>query len=424
MHPEKWTAYRKKGQRYWFLPLYDPVGPQVWMGKSGAGPVLLCWVWPGALVFSSFDAETRIMLTQEATYCFDASSGMSGMANEALNTVVEEIEAELCTSALYEQAAYTLRKMPVELGKQLQLMLKAIGREAIRLSLRKLLHVALPDTPAFEVNLGTRSPKSTKLAELNLAQTEEAALVSSLETAIALPAAIGSVPAEFPPQPVPAPEQPDVLAEVTPLPQAVLANQPKTTIWQRLSKLKMAELADQAAAQAWEERLKEIGADLCRERKARGISLAQIHSSTFIPMHILEALETGDTAHLPEDIYIRGFLRQVGSALGLDGRSLADSLPSPLLDPTKAVLPTWYTGTGKIDPSIRPLHVYAGYAALLVAGIGWVSYQTAPKVQPVSPVQAPPSVQTPETKQSNQQTPNAKKAIANIAQPETFVESR
>lgn len=363
------------------------------------------------------------MLTQEATYCFDASTGMSGIANEELNTVVEEIEAELCTSALYEQAAYTLRKMPVELGKQLQLMLKAIGREAIRLSLRKLLHVALPETPTFEVNIGTRSPKATKLAELNLTQAEEAALVSSLEMAIALPAA-ESVPASLPPQPASEPEHATVLAEVTPLPQAVLSNQPKTTIWQRLSKLKMAELADQAAAQAWEERLKEIGADICRERKARGISLAQIHSLTFIPMHILEALEAGDTAHLPEDIYIRGFLRQVGTALGLDGRCLADSLPSPLLDPTKAVLPTWYTGTGKVDPSIRPLHVYAGYAALLVAGIGWVSYQTAPKVQPLSPAQAPPSVQTPETKQSNQQTSNAKKAIANIAQPETFVESR
>lgn len=53
----------------------------------------------------------------------------------------------------------------------------------------------------------------------------------------------------------------------------------------------------------------------------------------------MEAIENGNWELLPEDVFVRGFIRLMGNALGFNGTALAASLPAP--EPTKSVLPSW-----------------------------------------------------------------------------------
>lgn len=74
------------------------------------------------------------------------------------------------------------------------------------------------------------------------------------------------------------------------------------------------------------EQIKEIGGYLRQQRETRSLSVDDIAAMTRIRVPMLEALEDGDLDRLPEFIYVKGFIRRYGEALGLDGKSLADRL--------------------------------------------------------------------------------------------------
>ena len=60
-----------------------------------------------------------------------------------------------------------------------------------------------------------------------------------------------------------------------------------------------------------------IGAYLTRQRELRGISLDELATLTRIPRRSLERLESGVFDRAP-DGFVRGFVRTVADALGLD----------------------------------------------------------------------------------------------------------
>ncbi len=60
-----------------------------------------------------------------------------------------------------------------------------------------------------------------------------------------------------------------------------------------------------------------IGAYLKRQRKLRGLSLADLESATRVPKRSLERLEAGAYDGIP-DGFARGFVRTVAGAIGLD----------------------------------------------------------------------------------------------------------
>jgi cytoskeletal protein RodZ len=60
-----------------------------------------------------------------------------------------------------------------------------------------------------------------------------------------------------------------------------------------------------------------IGRYLARQRRLRGISLAELSERTKIPLRSLERLESGAFDAAP-DGFARGFVRTVAAALGLD----------------------------------------------------------------------------------------------------------
>lgn len=74
---------------------------------------------------------------------------------------------------------------------------------------------------------------------------------------------------------------------------------------------------------AQREQLKEIGAYLRQVRQEKSIRIEEITAKTLIRQAFLEALEEGRYQDLPEPIFVQGFIRRYGDALGVDGTALA-----------------------------------------------------------------------------------------------------
>lgn len=57
---------------------------------------------------------------------------------------------------------------------------------------------------------------------------------------------------------------------------------------------------------------------LQRARQAQGLSIEDVARVTRISRSIIAAIEQGDSAALPADVYVRGFTRNIAVVLGLD----------------------------------------------------------------------------------------------------------
>jgi cytoskeleton protein RodZ len=71
------------------------------------------------------------------------------------------------------------------------------------------------------------------------------------------------------------------------------------------------------------EQLQRISAQLKAARETAGIELAQVASQTFIPLRLLKAMDEGQFERLPEPVFVQGFIRRYGDAVGLDGKQMA-----------------------------------------------------------------------------------------------------
>ncbi|MFQ4140712.1 helix-turn-helix domain-containing protein [Chlorogloeopsis sp. ULAP02] len=74
---------------------------------------------------------------------------------------------------------------------------------------------------------------------------------------------------------------------------------------------------------AQQEQLKEVGAYLRQVRLEKGLRIEQITAKTLIRQVLLEALEEGRYEDLPEPVFVQGFIKRYGDALGLNGTDLA-----------------------------------------------------------------------------------------------------
>ncbi|MEH2287874.1 helix-turn-helix domain-containing protein [Nostoc sp.] len=72
--------------------------------------------------------------------------------------------------------------------------------------------------------------------------------------------------------------------------------------------------------------LKEITTRLRQVRQEKSIRIEEIASQTMLRVGILQALEEDRFEELPEPIFLQGFIRRYGDALGLDGNALSYSL--------------------------------------------------------------------------------------------------
>ena len=70
--------------------------------------------------------------------------------------------------------------------------------------------------------------------------------------------------------------------------------------------------------------LSEFGQKLKQEREAKGITLQQIQQKTKISLHILKAIEEGNTSLLPHPVYAKGFVQDYARNLGLDWKEIGE----------------------------------------------------------------------------------------------------
>jgi cytoskeletal protein RodZ len=80
--------------------------------------------------------------------------------------------------------------------------------------------------------------------------------------------------------------------------------------------------------QAQIEQLKEISTHLRQVRQEKSIRIEEIAAQTLIRAGVLQALEEERFEELPEPIFLQGFIRRYGDALGLDGNALSHTLIS------------------------------------------------------------------------------------------------
>ncbi|WP_293038509.1 helix-turn-helix domain-containing protein [Moorena sp. SIO1F2] len=76
-----------------------------------------------------------------------------------------------------------------------------------------------------------------------------------------------------------------------------------------------------------EEQLQKIGTYLSQVRQEKSIPIEEVANNTFIRLHILQALEAGQSEPLPEPVYIQGFIRRYAEFLGLDAPGIAKTFP-------------------------------------------------------------------------------------------------
>ena len=305
---------------------------------------------------------------------------------ERLRSLLTEIETELHHSQVYQIALANLQKILGDAAPKGEILIKAVGREAIQLSLKQLLihqsqtivqTVAKDNSSSNGVASSSSSPEQAAketgpsvaaVSGLELDSVREFAIISGEEAVsqnvntLAVTSQLDETFSE---------ETPDFNSAT----EETATEKPK----KRKKRLTQAELAAQAI-QKREASLRQVGQELRQAREALSLSLTQLHRQTLVPLSHLRALETGQIDQLPEDVYLRGFICRLGNALGLNGTAMAASIPTP--DPLQHLVPTWSKAQLDSNFYLNSVHLYLGYAAILagsLGGIAWLSQQSAPE---------------------------------------------
>ncbi len=162
------------------------------------------------------------------------------------------------------------------------------------------------------------------------------------------------------------------------------------------------------------DKLAEIGAQLRQVREEKSISIEQVAAITLIRSRLLKAIEDGKLEHLPEPIYIQGFIRRFADALGLNGIELASNFPT-----RQATQPTKSNWKELPATQLQPIHLYLLYIALIIAAVSSLSYfinrstikgetPSTSTVQPSTPakegVESQPKASSQQAKGSSQAT--------------------
>jgi cytoskeletal protein RodZ len=68
-----------------------------------------------------------------------------------------------------------------------------------------------------------------------------------------------------------------------------------------------------------------LGADIAAARRAVGVSVVEVSNRTRIRASVIESMEAGDFSHCGGDVYARGHLRAIASAVGADPKPWVSS---------------------------------------------------------------------------------------------------
>ncbi len=344
--------------------------------------------------------------------------------SEPWRQLVAQVESSLCREDRSRQALDQLQQLATEQGASTQFLLKSVIRETIRITMECL----------------------SETKELFMASARAGGIVTKPETLASQTETLASQTETIAPREprVLTPEEKDAqddAAMVIALNHA-LKPVPARSVFDRLRTSSAPKVSpEELQLQAMEARTQTLRSLCDRVQSARiqsGLNLRQIHAETFISLHHLQALDSGNVDRLPEDVYLRGFLRRLEKCLHLPEGDLTSRLPQAIVTTS---LPLSYASRPAQTPSqsiatqhhpsphpgpslpFQPNYAYIAYAALMTGGVFWVSQQGSPRTNlpPLkidTPTPAPATVNKPQ-KMSSETAQKVQVQISqNVSSPE------
>lgn len=316
------------------------------------------------------------------------------ISHDELKALFHQIEADFCQSDTYNKAFNGLHKRLGSAPKGLHSLMQAIGREAIRLTLRQVVcqyQNTGPNnqtTPATDVLPEAIHSQPAVDAASHPTSQSEADIANPLENPYpegADPLG-GLVMSSHVMTPQPEIENPGIKHPCFSQDAATPAKNstPQSKLRPLYSTYGIASQLE--IAPAVQEGLRTIGTILKEARLDKELSIRQLHERTHVGMKQITAIEEGNLVRLPEEIYIRGFIRQLARALDLDYETLTKSIPQP--STVSRPLPLKNTGLKPQTPmsletmSVQPAHLYIGYAALMASAVGGLVWVTQAQKSP------------------------------------------
>nr|WP_228037728.1 helix-turn-helix domain-containing protein [Nodosilinea sp. LEGE 06152] len=91
-------------------------------------------------------------------------------------------------------------------------------------------------------------------------------------------------------------------------------------------------------------------------RQEQGLSIDMLANQIFIRPALLQALESGQDAALPEPVFIQGFIRRYAEALGLDGQTISKEFRVTPVNvvPTPELLEPAHSNGAVKQPELQP----------------------------------------------------------------------
>lgn len=119
-------------------------------------------------------------------------------------------------------------------------------------------------------------------------------------------------------------------------------------------------------------KLAEIGDRLRQKRLQASLTLEEMAVHTMIRVPMLQAIEAGELARLPEPIYIQGLLLRYANALGFDGKAIAGDFP--VNQKVFNLKKLWLNLPGYLPVfKLKPIHFYGIYLVAIVMGVQTLS---------------------------------------------------
>ncbi|MDJ0697221.1 MAG: helix-turn-helix domain-containing protein [Mastigocoleus sp. MO_188.B34] len=347
-------------------------------------------------------------MTMTSVYTLTLSGNSTiEISQDELRSILGDIETELHRSKVYRCALTNTQKLLGSSAEQAKVLFKAVGREAIGLAFRQFIQqhqkvIAVKQETSNEISnseIPSNEMSSHEISDNKISSNEISSNQISSNQISSIEPATNSQNADTTSEPVASESQTptdlsNYLTSARPQPtltaksknadkvkKSRYANAAKNSsnpLMNLLNSNKKASLAqlEQQMLQHRKKILLEIGQQLKEARELRHLSLEQLNTYTHVPVHKMEAVENGQWELLPEDVFVRGFIRVMGNALGMNGTALAASIP--LADPkTQSVLPSWYEDPNSSTDwtlQIRPIHLYVGYTAFVAGAIGGLHF--------------------------------------------------
>ncbi|MFZ1201437.1 MAG: RodZ domain-containing protein [Desulfobacterales bacterium] len=150
-------------------------------------------------------------------------------------------------------------------------------------------------------------------------------------------------------------------------------------------------------------------------RVEKGISLKEISKETRIRLETLHHIEEEDHRHLPDEVYVKGFLRSYAKAIGADGEEAVQRYNSRLAVKRKIALSEaalYHTGGGFWRRLLLSLAAVLCLIAVTVYAVSAWRERTAAKTAVSGSIEQPPPAPAAETPVAVSVPPEEEKAPA------------